>query len=569
FPGEQPSDQATGSNALPLVNLPIAAPADTQPTIDLADTAVQRGGERVAARDAAGGFSSPRFNDPEAGVDAGVAGLPDAEVAEGAGAPSAVFGQQALPTPTMTTPAAPRPGDPALEGRQQPTLALQKFAPEEVQIGKPCKFVVKVRNDSPGAIADVVVNDHTPAGTRLISTSPTAETTGDAVRWRLGTLGPGEQRTLEMQVVPTEEGEIGSVATVSFAAQASAKAVCTRPMLALRMTAPAEVLVGDEQRIQIEVRNPGTGAATGVVLVEDVPQNLRHEAGPTLEFEIGTLQAGETRQLELVMNAEEPGAVSNVLVARADGDLQVEQQVDFQVVAPALAVSVNGPTRRFLQRPATYTVRVDNPGTAAARDIRLVTRLPRGMQFVKANNLGEYDASTHSVYWALAELPQGEGGEVSLTAVPTTAGEMNIKAEGKARSGLQDEAEHAVRIEGIAAVAFEVLDVEDPIDVGGKTEYEVRVSNSGTKAAGDVAVRLIAPAGMRVLSASGPAPHTIDGGGVVFEPLDSLEPRDEQVFRVQVQADQAGDQRITVEVKTDDLSQPIRKEEATRVFGND
>ncbi|MEM1305410.1 MAG: hypothetical protein AAGG46_10970, partial [Planctomycetota bacterium] len=77
------------------------------------------------------------------------------------------------------------------------------------------------------------------------------------------------------------------------------------------------------------------------------------------------------------------------------------------------------------------------------------------------------------------------------------------------------------------------------------------------------------PAGMRVLSASGPAPHTIDGGGVVFEPLDSLEPRDEQVFRVQVQADQAGDQRITVEVKTDDLSQPIRKEEATRVFGND
>ncbi len=39
-----------------------------------------------------------------------------------------------------------RPGERALEGPQRPALVLQKFAPEEIQVGKECKFVIKVRN---------------------------------------------------------------------------------------------------------------------------------------------------------------------------------------------------------------------------------------------------------------------------------------------------------------------------------------------------------------------------------------------------------------------------------------
>jgi hypothetical protein len=32
---------------------------------------------------------------------------------------------------------------------------------------------------------------------------------------------------------------------------------------------------------------------------------------------------------------------------------------------------------------------------------------------------------------------------------------------------------------------------------------------------------------------------------------------------------QPGDQRVTVQVNTDDISQPIRREESTRVFGDE
>ena len=72
-----------------------------------------------------------------------------------------------------------------------------------------------------------------------------------------------------MELVPTEEGELGSVATVTFATQASAKARCTRPELALRLSSKAQVHAGQQHVVQVEVSNPGTGDATERDAVRD------------------------------------------------------------------------------------------------------------------------------------------------------------------------------------------------------------------------------------------------------------------------------------------------------------
>ncbi|MGI9455416.1 MAG: hypothetical protein ACR2NU_02590 [Aeoliella sp.] len=464
---------------------------------------------------------------------------------------------------------AGRPGERALEGPQRPALVLQKFAPQEIQVGKSCKFSVVVRNTGQRPADNVVVQDEVPQGTRFLSASPQAESSGPTLSWQLGTLSPGEERTMEIELMPTEEGEIGSVAQVTFASHASAKAKCTRPQLALRMTAPSEVLVGRQQRVTIELHNPGTGDATGVMLLENVPDNVRHASGPALELEIGTLSAGETRRMELVLTAEKPGPVTNVLTARADGNLQVQQEVEFEVIAPAISVGLEGPSKRYLERPATYTVSVDNPGTAVAKDVQLVTKLPKGMQFVRANNMGEYDSSTHSVYWSLAELPEGQQGAVELVALPIQSGDHTIHVEGRAREGLEDRTSREIRVDGLSAIMFEVSDADDPIEVGGRTSYEIRVVNQGSKAATNVQVTALVPLGMTVTGASGESRHTVQAEGVVFEPLARLAPKADTLYRVEVQGVQPGEKRLLVEVKTDDITQPIRKEESTRVFGDE
>jgi uncharacterized repeat protein (TIGR01451 family) len=473
------------------------------------------------------------------------------------------------PTPGLASqPGSGRPGEKLLEGSQTPSLTVLKLAPPEIQVGKRCTFGIRVQNTGQRTAQNVQIVDEVPLGTELVGTAPRASVSGGKVVWDLGTLSVGEERTVEMELIPTDEGEIGSVATVMMAAQASAKARCTKPELAMRLSSQPQVHAGQQHVVQVEITNPGSGEATGVMLLETVPAGVSHEAGPALEMEIGKLAPGETRRMDLMLTAEQAGLVKNTMTAKADAGLMVEASCEFEVIAPDLKISVEGPERRFLERPATYQVTIDNPGTAPAKEVQLVTQLPKGLQFVSANNMGEYDAANHAVHWSLAELPANERGTVELVALPVEAGQHALQISTKARDGLTDQTVKEVTVEGIAALMFEVVDMDDPIEVGGEATYEIRVVNQGSKAAGNVQVMAIMPPGMRALSGHGDTRHAVQGERVIFAPIPQLGPKAETTFRIQAQGIRAGDQRIRVQITTDEIREPITKEESTRVYSD-
>ncbi|MGI9427664.1 MAG: hypothetical protein ACR2NM_03320, partial [Bythopirellula sp.] len=474
------------------------------------------------------------------------------------------------PTPGLANhPGTGRPGESLLEGAQSPSITIQKLAPEEIQVGKRCTFAIRVQNSGQRTAQRVQIRDEVPLGTELVGTAPRATVSGSKIVWDLGTLSPGEERTVEMELLPKDEGEIGSVAMVSMTAQASAKARCTRPELALRLTSKPQVHVGQQQVVQIEISNPGSGDATGVMLLETVPAGVSHQAGPALEFEVGTLRPGESRRMELLLTAEQAGRIHNVMTARADASLQVDASCEFDVIAPELQLSIEGPQRRFLERPATYRVSVDNPGTASAKDVQLVTHLPKGMQFVSANNMGEYDSSSHSVHWSLAELPANERGTVELIALPIESGQQTLQIATKARQGLEDRTDKQVIVEGLSALMFEVIDVEGLIEIGGETTYEIRVQNQGSKAATNVQIVAIMPPGIQPVSGQGETRHAVQGERVVFAPLPQLAPKSETTFRINAHGVRPGDQRVRVQITADDLQQPITKEVSTRVYADE
>ncbi len=474
---------------------------------------------------------------------------------------------------TDTPPSRPlgtgRPGDAQLEGAQSPSLGLQKVAPAEMQVGEECAIALRVQNTGGRSAQEVTIVDEVPQGTRLVSTTPRAMVHGSKVTWNLGTLAVGEERTVQMRLMPEQEGELGSVATVSFAAQASAKSRCTKPELALRLSCPSTVHVGEQHLIKIEISNPGSGDAKNVILLETVPEGVTHEAGPSLEFEVGTLAAGEARELELIVTGEQAGRIVNRMTAQADAGLRIDAACEFEIVAPALEVAVEGPQRRFLERPASYQVSIQNPGTAPARDVRLVTHLPQGLEFVSANNMGEYDSSTHTVHWSLAELPASERGTVELVALPVEPGSHTLEVHTQAALGLEDRAEKRVTVEGIAALSFEVTDLSSPIETGGETTYEIRVSNQGTKEAANVQVAAMLPAGLRAVSASGETRQQITGQQVVFAPIGRLAPKAETKYRVVAQGTRPGDHRVRVQITSDEVQQPIVKEVSTRVYADE
>jgi len=463
-----------------------------------------------------------------------------------------------------------RPGADSLEGPQVPQVTIQKIPPTEMRVGKPATFTVKVRNTGAVAAANVEIVDQVPRGTRLTGTTPRASQSpqGELV-WAIGTLQPGDEETVSMQLMPTDEGEIGSVATVHFSAAASAKVKATRAELIVETSAPGKVLIGEPLVLKIELSNPGSGPATGVTLAERIPPSMGHPAGGDLEYEIGTLGPGESRTLELEMLARQPGPVENVLTARGDGNLRGEHRIQWEVIAPQLQVNVAGSRRRFLEREAVYELAVSNPGTAPADQVELVAHLPEGLKFVSANNAGHYDEASQAVYWRLEELPVRESGTVELVTMPVQSGDYELAVESSANGQVEVAERHPVRIEGIAAIMYEVRDVTDPIQVGGETLYEIRVLNQGSKASSNVRLAIDIPPEMEFVSAEGPTRHALSGRQILFDGLARLAPKADTTYRVRVRGIQPGDLRLRVQLLTDEMRGiPVTKEESTRVYSD-
>jgi uncharacterized repeat protein (TIGR01451 family) len=462
-----------------------------------------------------------------------------------------------------------------LEGVQTPQLTVEKRGPREVQVGKPARYEILVRNAGSAIAHDVNLRDSVPYGTTLVTTTPPASpvanaaggSEGDLV-WSLGVLPPGGQARVVMEVMPQVEGEIGSVASVSFRADASVRSRATKPDLRIETLDPKPVLIGNDIQLTIKVTNPGTGVATGVVLEGLLPENVSHRSGRELEFDVGQLQPAESRTIDLVLGTRGPGVRSAQFSARADGGIEVEQPVKLEVTAPTLELAVDMPVRRFLQRPATCTISMVNAGTAPARALELAAQLPPGMRFVRANNAGWHDERTHRVLWNLEELPPGETGAVEVVVMPIDLGPQKIVAAARSADGLSDQVSHVCEVEGVAALYFEVVDSEDPIEVGGVTEYVVRVGNQGTKPATGVRLTATLLGDVEPIEASGPAAHKLENLSIGFEPLAKLAPAEEAVFRIRVRGRRAGDQRVQVQLVSADHPTPITKEEITRVYAD-
>jgi len=240
--------------------------------------------------------------------------------------------------------------------------------------------------------------------------------------------------------------------------------------------------------------------------------------------------------------------------------------VQLEVVAPELQVQVSGPKTRYLERQATYALQIANPGTAAARNVELIAHLPRGMKFVTTDSQGQYDPAQHAVFWSLAELAPAQAGQVKLTTLPVEPGEQRMQIEGRAEMGLSAAGEQIVQVEQSAELVHTVKDSDEVIEVGSETTYEIRVTNTGTKAATNVRIAALMPDGMSALGGEGPAREAHDATQVVFEPLNRLNPREEVIYKVRVQATQPGEKIVRVQLSSDEWKTPVTREESTRVY---
>lgn len=462
------------------------------------------------------------------------------------------------------------PGERRLEGVQVPALAVQKVAPREIQVNREATFELIVKNTGRATADNVQVHDSVPEGTRLIETMPPAEKGANGkVTWNLGSLAPGQQSSIKIRFMPLRPGNIGSVAYVTFGASASAQTVCTQPQLSIRHEAPDSVLLGQNLVMTIFVENTGNGDAENVVLQEDVPDGLVFANGQKeLEYNIGTLPAGQTRRIQLPLRAAKVGQARNVVVAHGAGQLKATDTVDVRVIAPKLSLTSDGPSQKFLNRQATHTVSLANQGSAAATNVQLVAQLPRGLQFVSANNQGQYDRFNHAVVWRLARMDAQRSGAVELTTVPVSTGKQDINFVVAADLNQRQETTQSLTVRQISELFFDIEDTQEVIEVGSTTSYRVRIANQSQIPISNIQSQIDFPAALQPINLQGGVGHQIRGQAVVLDTIPSLQPGQEISFLLSAKAIQAGDHRVSMNVRTADRQAAISKEESTHVYSD-
>jgi len=464
------------------------------------------------------------------------------------------------------------------------TVTLEAVCPESVVFGSEFRYELIVKNAGTVAVASVRVEDELPVGTQFIGGEPAADLNADRLSWAVGTLEAGAEKRITVRVKPVEEGDLKSRATVSYSAAVEARTKVTRPRIGVVVTGPEVAKAGEEPTFQIKLTNTGTGPAQGMVLQAFLSEGLLHPAGTKLEIkDMPSLPPGESKTIPLKVSAAKAGAQWCQVVIAAQGSQDATAKASVNVLEPLLQVTQTGPAKCLVRAEPVYEITLTNPGTAATDPITLYAVVPEGFEYVQANDGATFNGTNRAVIWKLVGLAPGGSKAFSLKLRATAESEGQLRiiaqavadqpAQGIAAAGgvarptgrvLEAKTETGLKAEGIAAVRFDVLDLDDPVEVGKEAVYEVRVVNQGTGACSNVQLVAAMAEGSTFTGSSGPTQVKAQGQTLVFDPIPNLGVKGEAVYRVKIRGATAGDIRFRVQLTCDQVRNPVVKEESTR-----
>jgi len=438
----------------------------------------------------------------------------------------------------------------------------------EITVGRECRCELVVKNSGVGAASNVAVEAFFPASVRLIDADPKPSTADDHLTWTVPSLAAGAEKSIAITLIPSEQGDLQVSAFVRYTEAAATTLAVREPQLNVTMDGPAEVAIGETVSQTITVSNPGTGSTDDVTVEVTLPPGLEHAKGTKISMPIGSLSAGQSQVIRLALFATQGGTQSIQVRATAGQSLRHDAAANVIVSAPTLKVIAEGPSLRYVGRDAVYRIRVTNDGGAAANNVRVTHAVPSGFDFVRADKGGKYEAGPSQIVWYVGRVEAGQSVDLAAELTATELGDhkhvVTITGEGGATS--QTVIDTAV--DGTASLVVEVLDLDDPVEVGAETAYEVRVRNEGTKAASNVAISCQVPSGVAALSARGPTAHQGEASMLTFAPIDELEPGKTALYRVVVRGTAAGKHRFRVRLTSDSIDEPLVHEELTHYYAD-
>jgi uncharacterized repeat protein (TIGR01451 family) len=439
--------------------------------------------------------------------------------------------------------------------------------PKEVGLNRAFNYSIKVTNLTDATLTDIVITEEFPTNFKFISANPTPKEDVNKLLWEIASLGPKANRQITVSGIATYADALKHCTTVATPViPACANVEVIQPELKLTKTAPAEVLLCDAIPVRFVVTNIGTGSVQNVRIVETLPPGLRTTGGKgELVFDAGTLMAGQSQQFSADLRAAKTGRYVGKATASSATGLRAESAATETIVGlPILAIRKTGPERQFIGRPIAYEITVTNKSDVPAKNTVIEDAVPDGVTAVKAT-AGAKLAGPKLV-WDIGTLAPNSSQKVCVTFTPTKAGTVINGATATAYCAEAVTSSVRTVVTGIPAMLMEVVDVEDPVRVGGRATYVIRVTNQGSANATNISIVCILEDNVRYISSAGATASSTEGQTVRFFPLGNLAPKAKAAWRVIVEAVRPGDVRFKAIMNADQLTRPVEETEATHLY---
>ncbi len=319
----------------------------------------------------------------------------------------------------------------------EPLLKLAVSGPEEAAVGDPVLQTVTIANPGTGLASNVKLQLTIPKGLE--------STRGDHSLLDVGSLAPGESRTLRLSFTAISDGEqtleINATADAELSQFAESTVTVTAPVLHASIEGPVQQYAGREAKYTIQVANDGRAITHNVRVTHQLPPGFKFvkadkngsfdTASSTITWFLGAIETRQIAALKFTAVANELGdfdhhvqvTSDNIVAANAEFSTAIEGSAELALEI----LDLDDPG--IVGHDTAYEIRVSNSGSKSARKVGLTFELPRGMKVGEVESPTKHFAKSGLILFN--DLPELKPGKTAIYRVHVTAnsdGNQRVRA---------------------------------------------------------------------------------------------------------------------------------------------
>ena len=411
---------------------------------------------------------------------------------------------------------------------KQAVLDVEAAGSAQIGLLANAMYTISVTNTGNFDATNTELTAMLPAGLTYVSSTLEGAESESVVTWDLGTIAIGGTRSVELTAQGVRIGEqiitYHAESSEGLSDDDSTATEVMRGGLEVTKTGPAQVDINSDVTYTIEVTGTGTGASTGVQLVDTIPAGLSFVSsdpegtltGDQLSIQLGTQNPLETTSVSVVLRASQPGDWTNGAAVSSTEGASASAEATTTVVQPILAITKAGPITALLNESFAYTIMVTNDGNGVAANTIVTDTLPEGLAHMSSDPTGTFSEEDSTVTWSVGDLNPGDSSTLSLRVMGTTAG-----AKVNTASANADRVATAPQFQVTTTILVPAITVEKTgrtaMFVGNQVTYTLTATNSGEVPLTGVTISDNFDAGMSYVTSSPEGTVPEEGGSVAWE----------------------------------------------------